>query len=276
MSPARLRPSALLASLLLAQWAAVGTARADPVFYTTLGNALNPSPINPSTGGRWMDVEGLGTRIPDARTPTGLLYNIPLDPGDEPEVKKPDNEWKTSGFIDWGGIYIGGNDRNAGFRNYKDLKTGPYVENFGVLSEKRDDARFFEAVGGGVGMHDQFYSLQFGRYNDWRVTTFYSETPQVFTTTYRSLWNGVGSGNLSLVNLAPGGTASPAATQTNILNALAATDDSLLEVVRKKAGKVVLTSTNEISSDGKTMTITTKGVNASGQPVHNVRVYDKR
>jgi hypothetical protein len=48
------------------------------------------------------------------------------------------------------------------------------------------------------------------------------------------------------------------------------------EVIRKKAGKIVLTSTNEISNDGKTMTITTKGVNANGQQVHNVRVYDKQ
>ena len=48
------------------------------------------------------------------------------------------------------------------------------------------------------------------------------------------------------------------------------------EVIRKRAGKIVLTSTNEISRDGNTMTITTKGVNANGQAVHNVRVYDKQ
>jgi hypothetical protein len=48
------------------------------------------------------------------------------------------------------------------------------------------------------------------------------------------------------------------------------------EVIRKKAGKIVLTSVNVISADGRTMTITTKGVNADGQSVHNVRVYDKR
>ena len=48
------------------------------------------------------------------------------------------------------------------------------------------------------------------------------------------------------------------------------------EVIRKKAGKVVLISTNELSNDGRTMTITTKGVNAKGQSVHNVRVYEKR
>jgi hypothetical protein len=48
------------------------------------------------------------------------------------------------------------------------------------------------------------------------------------------------------------------------------------EVIRKKAGKTVLTSTNVVSKDGKTMTITTKGVDAAGRPVKNVRVYNKQ
>jgi len=47
-------------------------------------------------------------------------------------------------------------------------------------------------------------------------------------------------------------------------------------VSRKKAGKVVLTSTNVVSTDGKTMTITTKGVDADGRPVNNLRVYDRQ
>jgi hypothetical protein len=48
------------------------------------------------------------------------------------------------------------------------------------------------------------------------------------------------------------------------------------EVIRKKAGKIVLTSTNVLSKDGKTMTITTKGVSGDGQSINNVRVYDKQ
>jgi hypothetical protein len=47
-------------------------------------------------------------------------------------------------------------------------------------------------------------------------------------------------------------------------------------VNRKKAGKVVLTSTNVVSNDGKTLTITTKGVDEDGRPINNVRVYDKQ
>ena len=48
------------------------------------------------------------------------------------------------------------------------------------------------------------------------------------------------------------------------------------EFTRKKAGKVVLTGTNVVSSDGKTRTVTTTGVNAQGQKINNVAVYDKK
>lgn len=48
------------------------------------------------------------------------------------------------------------------------------------------------------------------------------------------------------------------------------------EVIRKKAGKIVMTSTNELSADGRTMTITTTGVTTNGQRVDTVRVYQKK
>jgi hypothetical protein len=48
------------------------------------------------------------------------------------------------------------------------------------------------------------------------------------------------------------------------------------EVTRKRTGRVVLTSTHIVSKDGKTMTITTKGVDANGHPIDNIRVYDKQ
>jgi hypothetical protein len=233
---ARARTLALLASALSAQWVAVDPVRADSGVGAAPGNALNPAPINPVTAGRWMDEEGLGTRIPSARTPTGLLYNIPLDPGGEPEAKEGDGDWKYSGSVEAGGIHTGGDDRSQGFRANKDLRSGLYVNNFAFAAEKPKDARFAEAVGGGLGRNDQFYRFQFGRYNDWKVTGFYDETPQLFTASYRSLWNGLGSGSLTLSSLTPGGTANAATTQTNIQNVLAATGNSELEVIRRKAG----------------------------------------
>ena len=51
---------------------------------------------------------------------------------------------------------------------------------------------------------------------------------------------------------------------------------STVEYTRKRAGKVVQTATGVVSKDGKTRTITSTGVNAQGQKIHNVGVYDKK
>ena len=53
-------------------------------------------------------------------------------------------------------------------------------------------------------------------------------------------------------------------------------DNFTTEHMQKKAGKVVLSGTRSVSKDGKVLTITTKGTNASGQAVNNVEVYDKK
>lgn len=49
-----------------------------------------------------------------------------------------------------------------------------------------------------------------------------------------------------------------------------------VQTVSKKGGKVRATQTSEVSADGKTRTVTTKGVNASGQQVNNVGVYERQ
>ncbi len=49
-----------------------------------------------------------------------------------------------------------------------------------------------------------------------------------------------------------------------------------VEFTRKKAGKVVGTGTRVISKDGKTLTITAKGVNAKGEKTSSTAVYEKQ
>jgi hypothetical protein len=53
-------------------------------------------------------------------------------------------------------------------------------------------------------------------------------------------------------------------------------DATTVQTIAKKGGKVTTTQTSAVSSDGKTKTVTTKGVNASGQQVNNVALYDKQ
>jgi hypothetical protein len=45
---------------------------------------------------------------------------------------------------------------------------------------------------------------------------------------------------------------------------------------QKRAGRVVSTGTQAISRDGKVMTVTTTGINAKGQTINDVAVFDKQ
>lgn len=53
-------------------------------------------------------------------------------------------------------------------------------------------------------------------------------------------------------------------------------DTFTMTVTQKKAGEVVVTGTNVISKDGKTMTISIKFTTPTGQQVDNLMVFDKR
>ena len=53
-------------------------------------------------------------------------------------------------------------------------------------------------------------------------------------------------------------------------------DGKTFESTLKKSGKVVTTGTNAISADGKTMTYTSQGTNASGQKVSSTAVFEKQ
>ena len=54
------------------------------------------------------------------------------------------------------------------------------------------------------------------------------------------------------------------------------TNPTTVQTISKKGGKVIDHSDVAVSSDGKTRTVTTKGVNASGQQVNNVGCYEKQ
>jgi hypothetical protein len=53
-------------------------------------------------------------------------------------------------------------------------------------------------------------------------------------------------------------------------------DPYTVELTQKKAGKIVITGSRIISKDGKTMTITEKGVDAQGRKVDTVEVFERR
>ena len=53
-------------------------------------------------------------------------------------------------------------------------------------------------------------------------------------------------------------------------------DESRIDATLKRGGKVVATTSRTLSKDKKTMTVTTKGTNRTGQAMNNVLVYDRQ
>ena len=125
---------------------------------TVLGNALNPGTGNTM---RDRDPAGLSGQPQTRRTPTGQLYELPYLPV---TPKATESGWTYSGSVEAGVLGGDANEKNATFRMYKDLDNGLYLNNFEVEAEKADEARFVEAVGGGVGRNDQYFGVEFGRY----------------------------------------------------------------------------------------------------------------
>ncbi len=162
----------------------------------TPGNAMNPRAVSSIVE---RDPEGLGI-VEGSRAPSGLLI------APTPLVKEPKKAggmlYRTT--IEFVPVGVTGDKGVAKFREYQDLDSGAYLNNFTVMIEKPASAFHFDAVGGGVARSDQYYGVDVGRYNTWRVRGSFSEIPHVFTSTYRSLWDGTGSGAFTLRGLTPG------------------------------------------------------------------------
>lgn len=187
----RMKMLAASIGVALAQWGA-GSALADSAMGVDManGNALNP-PGRTSVP-RPMAEDGLDTV---RHSPTGQLYGLPYDRTDE--GSKTDGGWEYHGSIEAGVLGGDSGNKNVLFRQYKDLKNGGYLNFFEVEAYKPDSAKYITAFGGGTGQNDQFYQLEYGRYNDWEVKLFYNETIHVFSDNWKSLYSGEGSGELT-------------------------------------------------------------------------------
>jgi hypothetical protein len=198
---------------------------------TALGNALNP-PGRSNLPNVFSD-DGYDTV---RRTPTGQLYGIPIDRADEGE-NKAENGWLYSGTIDIGVLGGSANAKYSKYNEYKDLQKGFGLNYFSFMGEDPKAGYFINGYGGAVGNKDQFYDMQAGHYNDWKIKAFYTEIPHVFSDTFKPLYVYSG-GNHEYLNPAYG-TATAGANATAWMNnpvtqSLAA--DQEVSLVRKRMG----------------------------------------
>ncbi|WP_414662578.1 MtrB/PioB family outer membrane beta-barrel protein [Horticoccus sp. 23ND18S-11] len=196
---------------------------------TVLGNAMNPAPSK----SRAQDPDWATAK----HSPTGQMYKLPFAVPKLEDIKKTASGWEYSGQIEVGVIGGDADERNAQFTMYQDIDNGAYVNNFNLQMKKPEGGYMVELSGGGAGRHDQYYGLQFGRYNDWKVKVYFSETPHVFTDRYKTLWTGIGTDVLTLLpGLTPGGTASIPNDNASVAAAAAANANTMLSLTRKRSG----------------------------------------
>jgi hypothetical protein len=222
--------SALLAftAALAAVFAASPFATSDAGAGTALGNKETAS----AHATRPRDDE----RPTANHTPTGQMFQIPFAVPKPENIKKSASGWEYSGELEFG--YLGGDagERNAQYRTYQDVDQGAHLNQLSLLL-KQSNGAFLDLNAGAAGRRDQFYGLHFDRVNAWTLKLYFSGTPHIFTDTYKSLWNGIGTGALALVpGLTPGGTASTAKDNVAVGAAALAAPRTTLGLTRTRYG----------------------------------------
>jgi hypothetical protein len=207
----RMKLLAVSVGVAVAQWGSVA-AFADSAVGVDMakGNAMNPP--GRSSVPRPVADDGYDTV---RRSPSGQLYGVPYDL--ETETTKTDGGWDYAGVIEAGALGGDADTKNALYRKYKDLKNGAYINYFELEADKPDTAQHMSVVGGGTGQADQFYGMEVGRYNDWELHLFYNETLHVFSSNWRSLMDGEGTGNLTM----PSSIAMPTMSSATVPGAFA-------------------------------------------------------
>ncbi len=192
---------------------------------TTQGNALNRRGSDPTLE---RDGRGMSLLVPEpSRTPSGWLYEPPY------EIRQAlplAGNWNYRLSTELGSIHS--SDKAARFRDYGDYRDGVLLNylNFGL--EQTGTARYFDVTAGAVGREDQTYRATFGRYGDFRTNLYFSQIPKAFTDQARTVFQGAGSGNLTLTaGLVPGNN-----TPAQVAAALQSARPFDLGFTRKKAG----------------------------------------
>lgn len=163
------------------------------------------------------------------RTPTGYLY---LCPADAPLIV-PSGDWQHYGLVQVGYLVSGGDNDAMLWQRYTDWSHATAaVGQFELHLVRPLDGSYADVRGSYVSEHNNYLKGTVGRAGSYKVEAFVRQQPNVLSTNARSIWNGVGSNNLTLVDgLTPAGS-----TVAEVQAAAANAREQTLQVNRDKQG----------------------------------------
>lgn len=217
-----------LAAAMLAVCATGAIADSAAPGYGGPGNLQNPGGLEP---GLAPDPNGLSRLKANPRAPGGLMYAPP--PNYPAMTGTADSDWWSLGWIEGGAIgTTGRNPGSADLARFSDRRSGLLLNSAGYQGEDRKTGFHISALAENAGRDDQYYQIEFGRYGEYRVRSFFDSVPHTYTSQARSIWDGAGTG---LLTLKPGLT-SAASTATQVTNIAAAASPQEARILRQKAG----------------------------------------
>lgn len=155
------------------------------------------SPLDPAgTPHRQCSPDGM-TWLPGpaARTPTGFLYGCA--PATDWAPIGSSGNWLSTGSVGLGYLHLNGDENNAAWRRYTALDDG-FVLTADFRLVRPDQGRYVDVRASRHSNDSQYYRAVFGTAGRYRAQAFIRTTPNVLSTNARSIWNGVGSSNLTL------------------------------------------------------------------------------
>jgi hypothetical protein len=192
---------------------------------TWRANKLDP------TGGEAFDVldpYGTSWLVPGQhRSPTGNLYEAPTA---EPSLERLD-DWLIYGTLDVGYLHSSG-EKTALFDRYTRWPTNGAAFDVDVTAERPSDGSYLQLRGSSISSEDQYYQAVYGKAGAYKAEIFVRDMPNVLSTDAKSIWNGVGTNNLTLKDgLVPGGS-----TPAQVAAVSAASPTTTLGTERRKQG----------------------------------------
>ncbi|MFZ5737352.1 MAG: MtrB/PioB family decaheme-associated outer membrane protein [Pseudomonadota bacterium] len=130
---------------------------------------------------------------------------------------------------------VGGGDRNnrSKFEEYGRIAPGLYAEYLRMTLQTKDGTYWNELRADHIGNNNQRYVFDFSKAGEHYLTVVWDEIPHLYTTSALSIWNGVGTSNLTTPVAIPGSTLTPLATGST-----AAQRQAMTNALAGKAGLI--------------------------------------
>jgi len=192
---------------------------------TWRANKLDPTggqatePLDPN-GTSWLEPG-------QHRSPTGNLYNAPTAPPGTENL----SAWLIYGSFDVGYLHSSG-EKTALFDRYTRWPTNGASFDFDVNAERPSDGSYAELRGSFISAEDQYYQAVYGKAGAYKAQIFFRDMPNVLSTDAKSIFNGVGTNNLTLA----GGLVPAGSTSAQVAAVSAAAPVTTLGTERKKQG----------------------------------------